>query len=204
MTVALLVLTAIPFVVSPGASFAITVDAASTGDRWAAIRVWAGTALGIAVVASIAAVSGLGQFFAQHDVARTIFGVVGGVVLIALGVSALVKAIRSLRQPLQVARRSGRYFLWSFFALITNIKALSLYVLVVPGLGANNVTGSAVFFLFAGVHIVLLLVWLTMLSEGVRRIPSVGTSPRVRAGLLGLAAVTLIGAGGQSLIGALR
>lgn len=204
MTVALLVLTAIPFVVSPGASFAITVDAASTGDRLAAVKVWAGTALGIAVVASIAAVSGLGRFFAQHDVARTIFGIVGGVVLVALGVSALVKALRSLRQPLPVARRSDRYFLWSFFALITNIKALSLYVLVVPGLSATPGTGSAVFFLFAGTHIVLLLVWLTLLSEGVRRIPSVGTSPRVRAGLLGLAAITLIGVGGQAFLDALR
>jgi threonine/homoserine/homoserine lactone efflux protein len=197
MTIALLALTAIPFVVSPGASFAITVDAASTGDRLAAVKVWAGTALGITVLASVTAVSGIGEFFAQNDIARTIFGVAGGVVLVALGASSLVKALRSFRQPLSATRASGRLILWSFLALITNVKALSLYVLVVPGLGATATPGPAVFFVFASVHVVLLLAWLTLLSAGVCRISSIGTSPRIRAGLLGLAATTLIIIGGR-------
>lgn len=84
-----------------------------------------------------------------------------------------------------------------------NVKALTLYALVVPGLGTVRLTGSTLFFLFAGVHIALLLLWLTLLGEGVRRVPRVGTSPRVRAGLLSIAAATLVVIGAWTLLEAL-
>lgn len=204
MTLTLLALTALPFVISPGASFAITVDAASSGDRRAAVKVWAGTTLGITVIASIAAISGIGRFLAENDTARTIFGVAGGAVLVLLGASSLVKALKSRHPSASKARPAGQLVLWAFLALITNIKALSLYALVVPGLDTAALVGPALFFLFAGVHVVMLLLWLTLLGEAVRRIPSVGTSPRVRAGLLSIAAVTLIVIGTRTLLEALR
>ena len=92
---------------------------------------------------------------------------------------------------------------WAFLALITNVKALSLYALVVPGLDTAALAGPALFFLFAGVHVAMLLLWLALLGEGVRRIPSIGTSPRVRAGLLTIAAATLIAIGVRTLLEAL-
>lgn len=204
MTLAFLALTALPFVISPGASFAITVDAASSGDRWAAFKVWLGTTLGIAIIASIAALSGIGRFLAENDTARAIFGVAGGAVLVLLGANSLVKAFRSHGSTSSVTRPARKLVLWAFLALITNVKALSLYALVVPGLDTSARSGPALFFLFAGVHVLLLLVWLTLLGAGVRRIPSIGTSPRVRAGLLSITAATLVVTGTQTLIEALR
>ena len=70
MTLALLALTALPFVVSPGASFAITVDAVSKGDFRAPTKVWAGTSVGIVAVVSVAALSGLGSFLDDHQTTR--------------------------------------------------------------------------------------------------------------------------------------
>lgn len=203
MTLGLLALTALPFVISPGASFAITVDAASSGDRRAPLKVWAGTALGVAVIASVVSVTGVGRFLAENDTARTIFGVAGGAVLIALGASSGIRALRSRRPTAPGPRPARRLVLCSFLALIVNVKALTLYALVVPGLGTVTLMGSTLFFLFAGVHIALLLLWLTLLGEGVRRVPRVGTSPRVRAGLLSIAAATLIVIGARTLLEAL-
>lgn len=203
MTLGLLALTALPFVVSPGASFAITVDAASSGDRRAPLKVWAGTTLGIAVIASVVSVSGVGRFLAENDTARTIFGVAGGAILIALGASSLIRALRSRRPTTSKPRPARRLVLWAFLALVVNVKALTLYALVVPSLGTATLTGPTLFFLFAGVHVALLLLWLTLLGEGVRRVPRIGTSPRVRAGLLSVAAATLVVIGTRTLLEAL-
>jgi threonine/homoserine/homoserine lactone efflux protein len=200
VTLGVLALTALPFVVSPGASFAITVDAASSGDRRAPVRVWVGTTLGILVVASIVALSGLGRFLADDDTARTIFGIAGGSVLVLLGAGSLIKAFRSRGPAPSSVRPARQLVLVAFLALVTNIKALSLYALVVPGLDTPALAGPGLLFLFAGVHVVLLLLWLTLLGEGVRRIPSIGTSRRVRVGLLSISAVTLVIVGTRTLI----
>jgi threonine/homoserine/homoserine lactone efflux protein len=200
VTLGVLAVTALPFVVSPGASFAITVDAASSGDRRAPVRVWVGTTLGIVVVASIVALSGLGRFLADDATARTIFGITGGSVLVLLGAGSLIKALRSRGPAPSSVRPARQLVLVAFLALVTNIKALSLYALVVPGLDTPGLAGPGLLFLFAGVHVLLLLLWLTLLGEGVRRIPSIGTSRRVRVGLLSISAVTLVVVGTQTLV----
>jgi hypothetical protein len=94
--------------------------------------------------------------------------------------------------------------LFAFLALVTNIEALSLSALVVPGLDTPALAGPGLLFLFAGVHVLLLLLWLTLLGEGVRRIPSIGTSLRVRVGLLSISAVTLVIVGTRTLVEVLR
>jgi threonine/homoserine/homoserine lactone efflux protein len=202
VNLALLAATALPFVVSPGASFTITVSAAITGDRRAPVKVWVGTSLGILLIAGFAGLSGLGQLIAGNDVARTIFGVVGGVVLIAIGLATVVKTVRQKPSDDQSQRPVPRLVLWAFLAVITNVKALSLYALVVPALSGAGVEGIAVFLAFAAVHVVMLLVWLTLLGAVVRVAPVLGTSRRARAVLLLLAALTLIALGFRSLIDA--
>lgn len=204
MTLGVLALTALPFVVSPGASFAITVDAVSDGDRRASVKVWLGTTLGIAVIASIFALSGIGQLLTENDAARTIFGLVGGTVLVLLGILSAVKAVRALRSSGNGPRPPRRLVLWSFVALITNIKALSLYALVVPALDADSGAGRSIFFAFAAVHVVMLFIWLTLLGWGIPRLPSIGTSQRVRVALMAVAALTLIVLGLRTLVQALH
>jgi threonine/homoserine/homoserine lactone efflux protein len=146
MTVALLALTALPFVISPGASFAITVDAVSNGDHRAPAKVWAGTSVGILVVVSIAAFSGIGSFLDTHETARQIVGLLGGAVLILLGLRSGVQALRSIRKPSTVSRPTRRLIPWSFIALVTNMKALTLYTLVVPHLRSVDLNPAALLF----------------------------------------------------------
>ncbi|PZE33333.1 LysE family translocator [Curtobacterium sp. MCPF17_031] len=203
MTLAVLALAALPFVVSPGASFAITVDVASTGDRRGALKVWMGTALGISAIATLFALSGIGLLLAANSTARTAFGLLGGGVLVLLGFLSIVKAIRSARSSVTSPRPPRKLVLWSFLALITNVKALSLYALVVPALHTPHLAGTALFFTFAGVHVVMLFLWLTVLAWAVRRIPNLGASPRIRTALMSAAALTLIALGSQTVIKAL-
>jgi threonine/homoserine/homoserine lactone efflux protein len=98
-------------VVSPGASFAITVSSLLAGDKRAPVKVWVGTALGIFLVAAVAAFSGLGRLLAVSGTSRTIFGLIGGLVLVAIGISSLVRVVR----PKQIAEQnpscsSGSHF----------------------------------------------------------------------------------------------
>ncbi|WP_139416196.1 LysE family translocator [Agromyces laixinhei] len=204
MNIALLAATALPFVITPGASFTITVSAAITGDRRAPVKVWSGTSLGILLLAGVAGFSGLGQLVAGSDVARIIFGVVGGVVLIAIGIVSLTKTMgRPKDGSDQPPRPAPRLVLWAFLAVITNVKALSLYGLLVPSLSGIGVDGPALFLAFAAVHVVMLFAWLTLLGVVVRSVPWLGTSRRARDLLLLLAAVTLVALGAWSLVDAM-
>lgn len=200
MTLLLLALTALPFVVSPGASFAITVDAASKGDRRAPAKVWAGTTLGITAVVLMTTLSGIGPFLATHHTAREVFGIAGGVILILLGVLLSAQTLRSMRRTVIAPRPERRLMLWAFLALVTNIKAISLYALVVPNLRLQGLDYCSLPFAFAAIHAVMLLAWLTLLGQGVRRFPRIGTSPRTRAGLAGLAASSLIANGARAFL----
>lgn len=60
MTVLAVVLLLLPFVLSPGASFALTLSGAAGGDRTAGLRVGIGTSIGIALIAAVAGLSECG------------------------------------------------------------------------------------------------------------------------------------------------
>jgi threonine/homoserine/homoserine lactone efflux protein len=196
---ALLAATVLPFVVSPGASFTITISATVTGDRWAPVKVWVGTSLGILVIAGVAGLSGLGHLISDSDVARTLFGLAGGLVLITLGVTTLIKTLRPERGSGELQRPGPWLIFWAFLTVIANVKALSLYVLVVPAMHGAGGTGAVLFLAFAAVHIVMLLAWLLLLGAAVTVIPGLGTSQRARTVLLLLAAAALIVLGGRTL-----
>lgn len=186
MNPALLAFTALPFVVSPGASFAITVNAAVDGDRRAPLRVWIGTSLGIALIAASLGISGLGTSVIGNSAVLLVFRLVGGVVLVSLGAISTIKAIRAWNQPLQDSPRATRLVPWSFLAVVTNVKALSLYVLVVPATAGSGPAGLPLYALFAALHITMLLAWLTLVGLIVRTVPLLRTSARAR----GILAVT--------------
>ena len=203
MTLALLALTALPFVVSPGASLAITVDATSKGELRAPTKVWAGTSVGIVAVASAAALSGIGSFLDGQPTVRQMFTVVGGAVLMVLGITSGVRAVRSIRRPMTAFRSSGGLIPWAFVALITNVKALTLYIVVVPHLRGGDLGTGALIPTFAAIHILMLLAWQALLGQVVRRIPRLSTSPPLRACLAGLASASLIAMGAQVLVSVL-
>lgn len=197
---------ALPFVVSPGASFMLTVEAAAAGDRRAALRVWIGTAVGISAIAVVAGFSGLAEVVARDSAVRATLRLVGGVVLIAFAVRALL-SLRSAASPTQqglaaapeTRRRPARLVLWAFLAVITNIKALSLYLLVVPSLAAPSLTAASVYVVFTATHLALLFAWLGILASFVCAVPAVARRPRVQVGLRVFAAATLFALGVGSI-----
>ncbi len=203
-TALLLAGVALPFVVSPGASFTITVTSAATGDRLSPVKVWAGTALGITVLALVAGLTGVGGLVAGSAPAQLAFGVVGGGVLAAFGVSALRTSLQPERpgrpgRPGHTSASAGPapLVLWAFLALVTNVKALSLYALVVPTVQAD-VHGLGLYLGFGAVHVAMLLVWLVLVGLAVMLVPGM-RSERARRGLGALGGASMIGLGGLTL-----
>jgi threonine/homoserine/homoserine lactone efflux protein len=188
----LLASAALPFVLSPGASFTMTVANAAKGDRLSPVKVWVGTAGGIAIIASVAGLSGLGALVMSHPPIRLIFGIVGGCVLAGFGVFTLVKASqRSPERPGQTTNTT-RLVLWSFAAVMTNVKALSLYVLVVPTISVRGLAGFGLYGCFAAVHMVMQLAWLALVGVAVLRLPGAARSGLTRRILTVLGGCTMI------------
>lgn len=199
-TLALLLGVALPFVISPGASFTITVTSAAGGDRRSPLKVWAGTALGISVLALLVTLTGIGGLVAGSPTAQQVFAVVGGVILIAFGALTLRRGLRRKddRQPAVPA--PARLIAWSFLALVTNVKALTLYVVVVPTTGAG-LSSPLLYLVFGAVHIAMLLVWLVLVAQLVALGPT-RHSDQVRRVLSALGGTFMVALGAQSVLGA--
>ena len=200
MSLGRIALTLLPFVVTPGASSTITVSAAVDGDRRAHLRVWAGTALGIALIAVVAAVSGVGGHVASSQTTRTVFGLASGAVLLGLAAGSGMRARRTLRDGITQPPAQPRLVAWAFLALVTNVKALGLYVVVLPAAVPERASGLAAYTSFAAVHTAMLLAWLVLVGTLVRRTPALRGSARARATLFVLAALALCALGVRSIV----
>jgi threonine/homoserine/homoserine lactone efflux protein len=199
-TLALLVGVALPFVISPGASFTITVTSAAGGDRRSPIKVWAGTALGISVLALLVTLTGVGGFVAGSPTAQQVFAVVGGAVLILFGALTLRRGLRRGDDHPPAIPASARLVAWSFLALVTNVKALTLYVVIVPTTGVR-LSSPLLYLMFGAVHITMLLVWLVLVARLVALVPT-RHSDQVRRVLSALGGTFMFALGTQSVFGA--
>ena len=205
MTVAAAVLIILPFVLAPGASFALTISGAAAGDRAAGLRVGLGTSIGIALIAAVAGISGVGLFVASNELIRVWFEIVGGLLLIGFGVRPLMKFWRARTRggAERSEPRPVRLVAWGFVAVVTNVKALALYVIVVP----SNIPGETSAFegyaTIAAVHIVMLLAWLALVTALVTQVPLIADKPRIAIVLQALATGALIVMGVQSSVSGL-
>ena len=209
MNVVELAAVAIPFVVSPGASFVLTLEAAVAGDRRAPLGVWIGTALGISIIALIAGLSGLGDIIMRDHVMRVVLRLVGGSILIFFGAASLFKVRKppsdtGLQTPEPGRHRQRRVHegltIRAFLIVITNVKALSLYLLIVPTITHGGITGLPLYVAFAATHIVLLFVWLALISCLVFAVPVIARTPVIQVGLRAFAGLALIILGAKSML----
>lgn len=189
-----LIAVALPFVVTPGASFTLTLAHATRSQSNSWRRIALGTAAGIVLLALAVGATGLGAALSAVPVIRVTLGLVGTTVLIAFGVVVLVKAIRPASGAAEESAPAN-LVRWSFAAVVTNPKALSLYAIVVPTLAGPELHGFALFGSFAVVHIALLTAWLCITHYSVTRIPGLARSPRLQRGLFVAAGVAMIGLG---------
>ena len=205
MTVAAVVLILLPFVLSPGASFALTISGAAAGDRAAGLCVGLGTSIGIALIAAVAGISGVGLFVASNELIRAWFEIIGGLLLIGFGVMPLMqywlagaRGGAGRREP-----RPVRLVAWGFVAVVTNVKALTLYVIVVPSNIPGETSALEGYATIAAVHIVMLLAWLALVTVLVTQVPAIADKPRITIVLQALTSGALIVLGVQSSVSGL-
>lgn len=194
MTVLAAVVLLLPFVLSPGASFALTLTGATAGDRTAGLRVGIGTSIGIALIAAVAGLSGVGNLVAANELIRALFETIGGLLLIGFGAMPLLKSWRARKKggsPRSTTRPS-RLLLWSFIAVVTNVKALALYVIVVPSVIPGEKPAIYEYAVVATVHIAMLLGWLALVGALVANVPAIANRPRITTVLQALATGVLV------------
>ncbi|MDR6865751.1 threonine/homoserine/homoserine lactone efflux protein [Microbacterium resistens] len=173
-----LVTTALPFVIAPGSSFTLIIANVPLGRRASWWHISCGTGLGVLVVAIALGATGIGTVLQTRPLARGWLGVGGSIVLIALGAAHI---LRHRKQQSGNPQRSRGLARWAFLSVLTNPKALSIYVLVVPALSSTRLNGPGLFLVFACIHSLMQGIWLLLVHEGAARIPGIANSARVRS-----------------------
>jgi threonine/homoserine/homoserine lactone efflux protein len=181
----------LPLVITPGASFALTVSGAVERSRWIGARIAIGTAAAITVIAAAVCYTPLAQTLSDSRLAH-LLGYIGAVVLFALAARVALSAIKAGQRPDAHPPRAGSASARAFMATIVNPKALTVYLVVVPGvaasLGQSLKTIGAV---FAVTHIICMSGWLAAVDALIQRASWLG-SPRSRRVLQLAAAAGLV------------
>jgi threonine/homoserine/homoserine lactone efflux protein len=186
----------LPLVIAPGASFALTVAGAVERTRWIGVRIATGTAAAISVIAAAVCFTPLARTLSDSHFAR-LLAYVGAAVLFALAARIAYSAIRAGQRPgaRPTAGRSasGR----AFMATIVNPKALTIYLVVVPGVAVSlGQPLAAVGVVFAVTHIICTFGWLAAVDGLIQRARWLG-QPRSRRVL------QLVAAAGLTITGAI-
>jgi threonine/homoserine/homoserine lactone efflux protein len=172
----------LPLVVTPGASFALTVAGAVERTRWIGARIAVGTATAISLIAAAVCCTPLAH----------LLGYVGAVVLFALAARVAYSAMSTENRP--GAREPGARSASAraFMTTIVNPKALAVYLVVVPGVAVSlGQSLRSIGVVFAVTHIVCTFGWLTAVDAAIQRARWLG-QPRSRRVLKLAAAIGLI------------
>jgi threonine/homoserine/homoserine lactone efflux protein len=169
----------LPLVITPGASFALTVAGAVDGPRWIGARIALGTTAAISLIAAAVCFTPLAQALGDSRLAR-LLGYVGAAVLLALAARVAYPAIKAGRRPgprrLGARSASAR----AFMATIVNPKALTVYLVIVPALAASlGQSLRSIGVVFAVIHIICTFGWLTAVDCLIQRARWLG-QPRSR------------------------
>jgi threonine/homoserine/homoserine lactone efflux protein len=171
----------VPIVVTPGASFALTVAASAAGVPKAGAHVALGTAGAVAVIAACA--SPLGALVSGSTVLTTALTCAGGgaLVVLALRTAAGVLPGRTAVEAADPAPERGTAVVRrAVLATIGNPKALTVYLAIVPAIAtAAGRPLPAVGTAFAAIHIAATFAWLGTVGWAVARAPCL-TGPRAR------------------------
>ena len=184
----------LPLVVTPGASFALTVAGAVERTRWIGARIAVGTAAAISLIAAAVCFTPLAQTLGDSRLAH-LLGYVGAAVLFALAARVAHSAMRTENRP--GAREPGARSASAraFMTTIVNPKALAVYLVVVPGVAVSlGQSLRSIGVVFAVTHIVCTFGWLTAVDAAIQRARWLG-QPRSRRVLKLAAAMGLIATG---------
>lgn len=154
-----------PIVITPGVSFTLATQRTISGERNAGIVVAAGTGTGIFVHACLASI-GLAAFMARIAHGFTIVRIVGGIYLVALGIITLRRRPgRAKRLPWQ----GNPTYVQALLGNVLNPKAAAVYLTLAPQFLHSGRDVIEPMLLFAGIHVVVMTLWLVGWAELVHK-----------------------------------
>lgn len=193
-----------PLTLIPGASFTLVTQRVIAGSRSDGVLVALGSACGLLVHATFAAV-GLSALVMSSAQALTVVKVLGGVYLIWLGVTTWRSARRDPVEPAPVrtgadarlrlpwARLGG--FGQGLWSNVLNPKAASVYLTLVPQFLTSSRPIAPQIAALALAHVAVVLIWLLFWTSVVAAARTVVGTPRFRAWTSRLAGAVLVGFG---------
>jgi threonine/homoserine/homoserine lactone efflux protein len=157
------VLAVVPICLTPGASFTLVTQRVTTGRRRDGLLVAAGTATGLGVHATLAAL-GLSAVVMHSAEAFTAVKLIGAAYLVWLGITTFRSARRDPETT--TARRlpwtgHGGY-LQGFLSNVLNPKAAAVYLTLVPQFLDERTSVAAQIAVLAVAHVVVAVTWLTV------------------------------------------
>lgn len=199
------VIAVIPMTLIPGTSFTLVTQQVLAGTRYDGVRAAVGTACGLLVHATFAAV-GLSALVMSSARALTVVRWLGGIYLIWLGVSTW----RSARRGTQPAKRRRWQLPWSrlggfgqgLWSNVLNPKAASVYLTLVPQFLSSEQPIPTQIATLTLAHMAVVLVWLLFWTTVLATARTVIDTPRFRRATSRLAGTILVVFGVRTAIAA--
>ncbi|MFE6755626.1 LysE family translocator [Streptomyces sp. NPDC057684] len=187
-----------PLTLIPGTSFTLVTQQVIAGSRADGVLVTVGSACGLLVHATFAAV-GLSALVMSSAQALTVVKLLGGIYLVWLGVITW----RSARRDIEVTRRVRSRLPWAqlggfgqgLWSNVLNPKAASVYLTLVPQFLASSRPIAPQIATLALAHAAIVLAWLLFWTSVVAAARTVIDTPRFRRGMSRLAGTMLISLG---------
>ncbi|RXJ72854.1 hypothetical protein CS022_13465 [Veronia nyctiphanis] len=150
----------LPFALSPGASFTLTMSNVTHSGIKGAFSVIAGTGIGILIHAFLVGV-GISQLLASSKLAMATLNIVGFVFLFWLGVKLIYSGVNSRNTPIADSDELPVTVSQALSLNIFNAKSVLLYLTVVPLFAGNALTD---FMTLGVVHTGIMASWLFLCS----------------------------------------
>ncbi|MFI2289963.1 LysE family translocator [Streptomyces niveus] len=198
-----------PLTLIPGASFTLVTQRVIAGSRADGVLVALGSACGLLVHATFAAV-GLSALVMSSAQALTVVKILGAGYLVWLGVTTWRSARRGDVEPAAV-RSSARLRLpWArlggfgqgLWSNVLNPKAASVYLTLVPQFLTSSRPIAPQIAALAVAHVAVVLVWLLFWTSVVGAARAVVGTPRFRSWMSRVAGAVLVGFGIRTAVAA--
>jgi threonine/homoserine/homoserine lactone efflux protein len=154
--------------VSPGPATAMVIQSAARGGRTHALRATLGDAAGLALWA-VASMLGVSALVVASHAAYTVLKVVGAIVLIAYGITAIRRARRQEPEPEAAPRGHQGAFRMGLLTALSNPKVGLFYVALLPQFVPAGAAVLPATLLLAAIQISLSCAWYFVIASAVGR-----------------------------------